>query len=281
MRNSFTTLLLASLLAACGGETKNNSQPIGDNISLPASWAQLQGTWDASEATMDDTDTIYIIMQSNGDADYLNYNVNNVCYEKTTLALVDQGDGTFKHESSNITLTFTLDESKTRATVSNNLDDSSYIIIKDYKTSEQLTPVCHQVIAEPPAEEVFINAIMNDLVADHGIWNSSTPVSDTITDVSYIVFTKEDDGYDDISFYDYKNDGVDGANSDCYEAISSTIKDRGEGIFSNWLNSNKLHIQINEHSDLLFATYIANNKSLLLSKEGVSNLTLADFNPCP
>ncbi len=283
MRNSLTLFMLATLIAACGGESSSkntpNNAPTADN-SL-ATWADLMGTWDASAATTDESDTLYIIMQANGETDYLNYNANNVCYEKTSLILIDQGEGAFKHETSNITLTFTLNAGKNSATVSNNIDTNSYVIGKDNKTAQQLTPICNQIVVEPPADEFFTNASMNDLVIGNAIWSSSKAVSETVTDISYIVFTKEDDGYDDISFYDYKNDGVDGASSDCYESLSSTIKDRGEGIFSNWLNANKLHIQVNETGDLLYATYVANNKSLLLTKEGVNNLTTADFNACP
>jgi hypothetical protein len=268
-------------MACVDKSTKGAANNAPSNDSSLATWQELIATWDASSATIDDSDTLFIIMQDNGNADYLNYNDDHVCYEKTTVSLVAQGEGKFKHESSNITLTFTLNGSKTQATVSNNIDENSYVITKDNKTAQQLTPICNQTVVEPPADEVFINASMNDLVIGNAIWNASKAISDTVTDISYIVFTKEDDDYDDISFYDYKNDGVDGASSDCYEKLSSTIKDRGEGIFSNWLNANKLHIQVNETGDLLYATYVANNKSLLLTKEGVNNLTTVDFNTCP
>lgn len=259
----------------------NGEQP-GDG-NTPATWEELLGTWDGSAATEDNSDTIYVIMQQNGDADYLIHNDLESCFDKTTLPLVAQGNGEFKHEDSGAVLTFNLDATKTSALVTTNFDASSYIITKDSKAEAEITPLCGPTNVEPPAEEVFTNATFADLISTNGIWNASTQVGDQ-TDVKYVAFT-EGSGFfssDKIYFIDYKNDGIDGASSDCYDIFSSAIRDRGEGNFSDLklFNPNILHIEVNQDGTLLHGTYLSNDTSMLLNKEGVENLTVESFNEC-
>lgn len=299
MKKHLLHLLLTSLLIACGGATSNNPEDENlntnpDSDSSPeaendqenetriANWQELLGTWDASAATSDDSDTIFVTMQQDGTADYLNFNNPESCYDKTKVTLIDQGDGSFKHETSGIILIFTLSADNSTASISNNLDGSSYDIHKSHTSEEQLIPICVTNEDEIPSEESFTNASLDDLLMGNGIWNASTIDQDNQLDIKYVAFRQGSGSFsaDEVIFYDYKNDGIEGANSDCYEKTAASLIDKGEGNFTIASFYN-LHVSINESASILKGVYTANNETITLAKTDVENLTLSSFNTCP
>lgn len=282
MNQKISAALLSLLLSACGSEsdsgdtntTPNDTNQAGEvdqgnseNSTTKATWAELIGTWDASTSTEDATDLIYILIQQNGDAVYLDYDAPGSCYDKTTLSLTEQNDGTFKHQDSGIVLTFDMNSQKTSAEVTNNLNSDSYTITKDNKTEAQLTPICASEEAEIPTEETFSNASLQDII---GVWYSEIP-KDQLIDEQYTVITSTT-----ATYYDYKGDGIDGVTDNCYEKTTGDITDKGNGNFrvsqSLFIGAN-FTIQVNETGDTLAIDNTSLNKTSIANASGLTAST--------